>query len=77
MSKVDISKWNVAEAFGLDYVGTSQVEKDGYLQYFYKFELLGKPWMNVFEEWDVDNSDDAKEKAAKTFLKRVSELVVG
>lgn len=76
MANVNISKWDVAETFGLDYVGCSQVEKDGYLQNFYKFELLGKPWMNVFEDWDVDSSDSAMEKAAGTFLERVAKLVV-
>lgn len=76
MAKVDISKWDVAEAFGLEYSGYGEVEKDGYLQYFHKFELLGKPWMNVFEDWEVNGSVTAKEKAAKIFLERIAKLVV-
>lgn len=77
MANVDISKWDVAEAFGLEYNGFDNVEKDGYLQYFHRFNLLGKPWMHVFEDWEVSGDVTAKEKAAKIFLERVAKLVVG
>lgn len=75
MAKVDISKWDVAEAFGLEYNGFDTVEEYGYPRYFHQFNLLGKPWMNVFEDWPVENEEHAKEKAAETFLNRVAKLV--
>lgn len=76
MAKIDINKWDVAQVFGLEYKGFGQIEKDGYLQYFHQFNLLGRPWMNVFEEWPVENEEHAKEKAARVFLERVAKLVV-
>lgn len=78
MANVQISKWEVAEMFGLEYLGEIEVtDKWHDTGYAYQFKFRdGGTFLIDQNGYDADNLEQGKEWAAEKVLAALGKLIV-
>lgn len=73
MAKVEISKWEIAKMFGLEYLGVVPADKGEYrdMRHTYKYDFHGKE-MSV-KGW-IYEPDSTHEKAAEIVLLAIGKV---
>lgn len=73
MAKVQISKWDIAQLFGLEFILT---DHDSDYQYYYKYNFRGHEIV-VQDSWSVGGQEDANEEAAQVVLDLIAKAARG
>ncbi len=75
MASVQICKWEVAEMFGLEYLGQTPWDRDKCTLY-YKFKCATGSFQIEENGWDCENEQQAKERAAEKLFAALAKLIV-
>lgn len=73
MASVKLTKWDVAEALGLECVSTSFGRDDGE-NFYHDFEFNGKKF-SIRENYYVNDQDTACEEAANQVLNVLGKMI--
>jgi hypothetical protein len=79
MANVNISKWDIAQVMGLEYVGESDPPEDDYNSFYYIFHYMDKKFVDIYHDiyndYGAGDLEEAKEQAAEKLFDRIASLV--